>query len=246
MTDNRLWFGRILTSCLIIAATLSCGCWWQRDAYTQRMRQQMSRFEQDAVYDRFLGPAFEQGGEFPMWIRPPKATTLRALPKELEGVALGLFQSDGSAALIEFVAMGSSGTETLGDFEQKSFAAMEKGGKGPGVELNRQAAAAIRTMHGSDMSFDVFSNGAARQAGSGTPVNYQWVYYFTEEGSQKVMLAFIIPDSSYATFSETMVKCLESLALGSKVAAARSGVTAGPSSAPSGSTPGGQSGASNF
>jgi hypothetical protein len=50
------------------------------------------------------------------------------------------------------------------------------------------------------------------------------------------MLAFIIPDSIYKEFGEgPMTKCLESLALSSKVSAARSGMVTGtPATAPTG------------
>jgi hypothetical protein len=227
-----------VTRWALCAALLLPGCWWQRDSYTQRMRSQMDRFEREAEYDRVLGPAFEGTAEFPMWVRPPKLTELRALPAELEGVFLALFQSQGTGPLIEFIVIGSAGPESLNEFEQKAFASLNKGGKGPGGELKRQEPVAVACLHGGETTFDLYSGGAARQlAGAATATNYQWVCYFAEEGSQvnqKVMLAFIVPDDQYTAFSGAMVKCLESLALSGKVSAARSGVTAAPAQAPTG------------
>jgi hypothetical protein len=205
------------------------GCWWQRDAYTQRMQAQMARFERDAEYDRVLDVPFESVPEFPMWIRPPKPTERRKLD-DLEGVFLGLFQgTHPGGALIEVLVMGSAGSETMSEFEQKAFEALNKANKGSGGELKRQDPASVNCMHGGQTSFEVYSGGGARQfQGAATPTNYQWVCYFAEEGTQKVMIAFIVPDNDYTAFADAMVKCLESLALGSKVSAARSGTTVAP------------------
>jgi hypothetical protein len=222
---------------LFVAWLLLPGCWWQRDAYTARLISQKARFEKEAEYERLLGPPFEGTAEFPMWIRPPKTTQLRALPAGAEGVLLGLFQGDAGATMVEFIIIGSVGNETLSEFEQKAFADLNKTGKGPGVELKRQEAVVVPCMHGGDTNFDLFSIGAARQLTTGgAPTTCQWLCYFAEEQTQKIMLAFIIPDSIYKEFGEgAMTKCLESLALSSKVSAARSGVSAGvPSAAPTG------------
>jgi hypothetical protein len=216
-------------------ALLACGCWWQRDNYTNVMRAQMSRFARDAEYDRLLGPAFELGGEFPVWVRPPLPTSLRALPADLEGVFLGLFQGNqGGGPLIEVVLMGGAAVDTTSEFQQKAFAALATAGKGPGGDLTKQEPATVTCMHGGTSQFEVFSGGAKRTLpGSAAPVDYQWVCYFTEEGTQKLMLAFIIPDADYSNFGNAMVKCLESVALAGKVSAARSGVPiAAPPAAP--------------
>jgi hypothetical protein len=240
-----------MPSWLLCLVLMLPGCWWQRDAYTQRMRAQVERFEREAEYNRVLGPAFEGTAEFPMWVRPPQATEYRATPKELEGLCLGLFQGNlGSGPLIELVIMGSMGSESLGEFQQKSFGDLNKAGKGLGSELKRQEPASVSCLHGGQTTFEVFSDGAARQLPTGGPTNYQWVCYFAEEGTQKVMLGFIVPDSDYTAFADPMVKCLESLALSGKVSAARSGVSTTPSAAgtktPSGSGAGTSGGASNF
>jgi hypothetical protein len=210
---------------LIVASSLLNGCWWQRDSYTARMQQRMSRFEKDAEYDRLLGDPFDGTADFAIWVRPPKATTRRALPAELEGAAIGLFQgTEGTSALIEVIITGSAGPESLGDFEQKSFAALNKAGKGPSSELKRQDPAEVPCMHGGTTAFEVYSGGAARQvAGAAAATNYQWVCYFAEEGAQKIMVAFIVPDDIYTAFSPAMIKCLESLALAGKVSVARAG-----------------------
>jgi hypothetical protein len=225
------------------AGVVSPGCWWQREAYTDRMMNEMKVFELRAQYDQYLGDPFQPPGDFPVWIRPPKVTTLRALPKELEGVLLGLFQgNEAGGNLIEFVIIGSVGDETLTDFVQKSMEAMNKAGKGPGAELSKRDPATVPCMHGGETSFDVYSGGATRQLPGAAPANYQWVYYFTEEGRQKILLAFVIPDENYTAMTNPMVKSLESLALSSKIGAATSGVAA----APAAGAPAGGSGAENF
>jgi hypothetical protein len=211
----------------------------------------MTRFEKEAAFDRVLGPAFDGTAEFPMWIRPPKATALRALPPEAEGVLTALFQgNEGTSPLIELAVIGSAGPESLSEFQQKAFADLNKAGKVPGIELKRQDPATVPCMHGGETAFEVFSGGAARQtAASGPPTNYQWVCYFSEDANQKVLLTFIVPDAVYSAFADPMTRCLESLALGSKVAAARTGGTVGGTPSTGGASSAGQApgtGASNF
>ena len=221
---------------LLVLAISSPGCFWQQKAYTDRMLSEMQNFERRAQLDRLLGPAFDSNtAEFPLWVRPPKPTQLRALTEEQKQQNfLGVFQGgDTGGPLLEFVLIGSAGEESLQEFIQKSFAAMNSAQKGPGTEVPRRDPATVNSMHGGTTSYEVFSTGGQRQAPGAAPVGYQWVYYFTEDSRQKLMLAFIVPDSNYSAFTNGMQSCLESVALGSKVNYARSGTTA-PSTGPTG------------
>ena len=85
------------------------------------------------------------------------------------------------------------------------------------------------------MNFDLYQGVGQRQipaAGGapGKPVEYQWLIFVGEEQTQKIMVCFIVPTDKYVEFFRgPLTKCLESLALGGKVAnAAQTGGGAAP------------------
>ncbi len=237
----------VIASLGLLSVVFHSGCWWQRDSYTDRMRYTFDNWEKIAELNRLLGPAFESPNtEFPLWFRPPKPTELRGLPAELETVFIGLFQgNEASGNLIEVVIMGSAGTESLQEFEQKSFAALNTAQRGPGIASSKQESADVACMHGGNTLYEVFSVGGERavasQTGQAANAGYQWVFYFTEEPPQKVLIAFIIPDAQYESFTNALVKSLESLALSSKVGIAQGGGggASAPAAAPGGGAPAG-------
>lgn len=232
-----------LAVCILFLGT---GCWWQRDAYTKRMVNEFANFEKRAELDRLLGVEFPAAGEFSMWIRPPKPTSLVQTPEQF----LALFQgSDLGGPLIEVIIMGSAGVESLGDFQQNAFNALKGAQKFPQQDPERiKDPQSFTSMHDrSAMSFDLYQGAGKRQiqaagGAAANPIDYQWLIYFGEEQTQKIMVCFIIPDSKYIEFQNALTKCMESLALSGKVAIAQQGGGAPAAEPPAG----GGAGAANF
>ena len=197
------------------------GCFWQRDSYTTRMIATFDNWEKLAELDRLLGEPFHPA-EFAMWIRPPKPTQMVQTPEQFVVWFQG---NDAGGALIEVLVIGSSGQETMDDFRQNAFSALKAAQKWPAQDPSKEVEPQkFQCLHGGETSFDLYHGSGQRQTQTGgapaTPVPYQWLIYFGEEAQQKVMICFIVPDAAYSNFGPALMKCMESLALSSKVGVA--------------------------
>jgi hypothetical protein len=226
----RLRFGRGgIKSVILLGATVmfGAGCFWQRDSYSTKMRTTMKNWERDEELRRLLGDPFSTGD--PIWFRPPKTVQLVQQPDDPPKFS-ALFQ--GGTPMVEVVLYHSQGGESMPEFETAGLALLNSTQKGPGGQLQRMDPASVTSMHdNSTMTFNLFSAQAPRQfAGAdgqpGQPVACNWLVYFTEEPPQKIMIAYIIPDSLYEQISSELQKSLEGLALGAKVAIAQGGAPA--------------------
>jgi hypothetical protein len=202
------------------------GCWWQKDSYTKVMEAGFKDFEKRAERERLLGQFFQPAGEFSMWIRPPNPTTLVATPEQFADQFIAWFQGgDPGGPLIEVLLKGSGGAESMAEFQTAAFNSLKAAQKFPPQDPEKtQEPQTITSMHdNTTMTFDLY-HGAGKSAG--TNVDCQWLLYFGEEQSQKIMVCFIIPDAKYVPggdFLKAMTMSLESLALASKVAIAQQG-----------------------
>jgi hypothetical protein len=196
------------------------------------MKDGFANFERRAERERLLGLAFDAAGDFSVWFRPPNPTSLVATPEQF----LALFQgSDPNGPIIEVILMGSGGAESLAEFQANALNALKATQKYPAQDPDKiQEPQSFTSMHdNSVLTFDLYQSAGKRQiqaagAAAASPLDYQWLIYFGEEQPQKIMVCFIIPDSKYSEFQKALTTCMESLALGSKVPAARQGGGAAP------------------
>jgi hypothetical protein len=230
----RFRHGRIKGVILLAALVMfGAGCFWQRDSYTTKMRSTMKNWERDEELRRLLGDPFTSGD--PIWFRPPKTVQLVQQPDDPPKFT-ALFQ--GGTPMVEVILYHSAGGESMPDFENAAMAVLNGAQKGPGGQLQRMDQATVTSMHdNSSITFNLFSAQAPRQLGGadgqpGQAVACNWLVYFTEEPPQKIMVAYIIPDSLYEQISSELQKSLEGLALGTKVAIAQGGAPAAAPAAP--------------
>ena len=224
-------FARILRATGLAACILffGPGCWWQKDSYSSRMRDGFENFEKRAAREAMLGEAFQPAGDFPMWIRPPKPTSLVATPDQFADQFIAWFQgADAGGPLIEVILKGSAGAETLAEFQQGAFNALRAASKFPPQDPERsQEPPEITSMHdNAKMPFDLYQGVGQRQVpgaggAAGKAAEYQWLIFVGEEQTQKILICFIVPTEKYVEFYRgPLTRCLESLALGGKVATA--------------------------
>jgi hypothetical protein len=188
------------------------------------MRDGFASFEKRAERERVLGVAFDPA-EFTMWFRPPKPTLQVQTPEPF----LSLFQgSDAGGPLVEVVLMGSTGAESLAEFQQNAFTALKAALKFPDQDPDRiPDPQSFTSMHdNSVMTFELHQGAGKRQiqpagGGAANALDYQWLIYFGEEQTQKLMVCFIIPDSKYIEFQKALPPSMESIAFASKVPIAR-------------------------
>jgi len=191
------------------------------------MKDGFANFERRAERERLLGEAFQPVGEFQMWIRPPNPTTRVAIPEALLDQFVTWFQgSDPGGPLIEVIIKGSGGSESIAEFQTAAYAALKAAEKFPLQDPEKVPdPQSFTSMHDNRaMTFDLYQGTGKRQTqGAAAPVDYQWLIYFGEEQTQKIMVCFVIPDSKYSDFQKALTTCMESLALAGKVALALQG-----------------------
>ena len=216
----RLAAPRWLMWVLVCPGLVCCGCWWQKDTYTERMRSTIRNWERLQELDNLLGGALENS-EFGLFIRPPKA----AVPVPAPAGFLGLMQ--GGEPQMEVVVIGSNSTESLAEFQAAAVGTLEGAQKGPGKQMERLEPVVVNFLFGSggQTQFERMYFRGPRPGGN-PPADYHWIVCFTEDVSQKVMVAFVIPDAKYADYGPAVDMSLRTLALGARLGPARSGVLA--------------------
>ncbi len=204
---------------LLALAIASCGCFWQQQSYTTTMVNNFSNYERRAQLDAALSAAYRPPNEFPMWIRPIKPTDPVQVPEERKDL-VAWFQDAG--AQLEVIVMGSAGPESLLEFQRVAIGNVNTAHLGPtGDQLTPLPPESTNAVYGGQASFERFSGETSRQVGQNAqPVAYNWQYYFAEDGSQKVMIVFVVPQSRFAELQKAMDLSASTLALGSNLAKA--------------------------
>jgi hypothetical protein len=216
-----------LTICSVVP---SAGCFWQKDWYTQKMERGFATYAIRKELDDLLGPNFQPAVEFPVIFRPIKVTEPKGVPEDRKDL---LAWCQGGDPLVELIVMGSAGNESLAEFRRVAFEALQAKHGGPApADFAEQPAQEDDSLYGGKITFEFFSIQTQRQvAGAqGAPpqaVAYNWLVYFTEDGQQKVMLAYVVPDSKYAELYPAVSRSRQSLAIGARVGVAQGGAPAG-------------------
>jgi hypothetical protein len=223
-SDAVRWTIRIAA----VSVLLLAGCLWQRDAYTNGsgrlpgMIRTMQQWERSQQLEAMLGSEVRHA-EIPIALRPLKPTALVETPPELAAdtppKCLWVFQGD--TPPLEVIVAGSSGDQSLPQFQAEALAKLNATGKGPGDAAQKGDNQTIDNMYYGPMTMELYSAQAPRTLSQGAqPVVYDWFIYFFEDAPHKVMVAFIIPDAKYADYTLPMVTSLGTLAVGAKVGSA--------------------------
>ena len=145
---------------------LGSGCWWQKESYSNRMKDGFANFEKRAERERLLGVYFQPAGDFSMWIRPPNPTSIVATPDKFAEQFIVWFQgSDPGGPLIEVILKGSAGAESLAEFQQTAFKSLRDAAKFPPQEPDRiPDPQSFSSMHdNSPMTFELYQGAGKRQ-----------------------------------------------------------------------------------
>jgi hypothetical protein len=208
------------------------------------MEQTLKNWQIQQKIDSALGDRFDHIEDFTVSIRVPKGVQALEPPQDF----LGLLQ--GGSPPLEVIIFGSTGQETLAEFQQVAVGKLNQAQKGPGQAAQPLPDQTVTTLYGNQLQMKLLGANSQRNlAPAGAAANsvpYFWHMYFAEEGSQKVMIAFLTPEAKFAEYQEAINLSLQTLALASKFSQAQSqgspaAVPAGGAApaAPGGAAPGG-------
>lgn len=214
-----------LVSLSLCAVVASAGCFWQQGDYTKNMEEGFKTYESRAELGRLLGDAYSPPGEFQMQIRPPKPAGPVQVPEDRKDL-VAWFQ--GGDPILDLVVMGSSGPESLQEFRRVALGNLQAKHAAPAptdyADREPQIDDSLYPT-GGKLTFEFCLIESNRQiaAAPAPAVAYDWIIYFTEEGQQKVMLAYIVHAQKYPELFPAIERSRQSLLLGGKVAAAQGG-----------------------
>lgn len=193
------------------------GCFWQQQNYTEQMEVTTKNYAAIQRLNAMLGDGVT-ASESAFYIRPPKPAVSVA---PSQGIAVQ-FEGGTGEGLMEVIVVMSNAGETVAEFMGQALATLNTIGKGPG---NAQIASLQRQLdshYGGIISFELRQAAANRQIGQAT-ISTEWQIYFTDEATQKVMIAYLFAASKHAEVGDAIDASLSSVALASKFSQATGG-----------------------
>lgn len=160
------------------------GCFWQKDEYTQNMKASLQ------------GSAAKTFGIVKMWT--PQGFVLEQPPNAYQGFIRG------DNPPVEVLVLGSTTEEAMPQFQNTSIKLLGDVGYGPSTPLTRGEPKTY------GRSYEVYQVEELRRVGE-TNVDYFWYIYFTSDGPNRAMFAFLIPKEKYDTYGELMIRMLSSV-----------------------------------
>ncbi len=157
-----------------------------------------------------LGDWFDHTDDFIVRIRAPKGLQVVEPPKGFIGLLRGGYPP------VELVVLGSAGAESLAEFQEWAISQLNTAQMGPAQVPEKIEDVEVATPFGSTFRMELFVRSRSPRNLSANSVPYNWLLYFAEEGPQKVMIGYVIPDARYEQFSRALQQSLETLALSSK------------------------------